>query len=235
MNRSSAGDIMITERKVSVFNAGCDAMVNTVNCKGIMGAGLALEFKMRYPELFEQYQYDCKNRKVKIGEIRKYVIDGAIILNFPTKYDWKYPSQLSYVEKGLDYFLEHYKEWGVSTVAMPPLGCNNGQLDINVVKKAIHDKLADIDMEVVICEDPGYPEGKEKEMLDKLKSSNIGFLSKMLKLNKKQKEALENNVERIKRFYELFYLEGIGEKSYEKLFRFCYEETKDSLLYTSYL
>ena len=224
---------MITERKVSVFNSGCEALINTVNCKGVMGAGLALEFRMRYPELFEQYQSDCRNRKVKIGEIRKYDIDGTVILNFPTKYDWRYPSQLSYVEKGLDYFLKHYKEWGVSTVAMPPLGCSNGQLDINVVKKIIHDKLANVDIEVVICEDPGYPEGKEKEMLDKLKASSIGSLSKLLKLNKKQKEALEKNLGRINRFYELFYVDGIGEKSYEKLFRFCYEETNDGLQYAN--
>ena len=219
---------MITEKKVSVFNSGCDALINTVNCKGIMGAGLALEFKMRYPRLFDQYEQDCKNGYVKIGEIRKYEVDGTIILNFPTKNDWKYPSELSYIEKGLDYFCRHWKDWDVKSVAMPPLGCNNGHLDVTVVKKMIFDKLSDVGVDVIICEDPGYPEGKEKQMLDLLKSSDIALLCKDLKIRKKQTEQLIGEISTIKRFYELLEIEGVGEETYRKLFNYCYCNNNNS-------
>ena len=215
---------MIVEKKVSVFNSGCNAMINTINCRGVMGAGLALEFKMRYPELFSQYESDCRKGLVRIGEVRKYNIDGIIVLNFPTKDDWKYPSRLSYIEKGLNYFRDHYKEWNVSSVAMPPLGCNNGQLDIGTVKQLIYEKLDNVDIEIVFCEDPGYPEGKEKEMLDDLKSTDLDALCRKLRLNKNVKNSLNEYIPKTDRFYKIALLDGIGEKTYEKLFHYFYEK-----------
>ena len=187
-----------------------------------MGAGLALEFKLRYPEMYLQYKDDCDNGKVRIGELKTYRCDDSpLIVNFPTKDHWREPSELWYVEKGLDYLMEHYREWGVRSIAIPPLGCSNGHLDYSDVKKIIDTKLKDIDIDAVVCIDPGYPEGKEKEMVDNYVSSNLDFICDYLEITPKGKGILISN-QRIKRFFNILNLEGIGETTYEKLFDFFY-------------
>ena len=219
---------MIIDRKTTVFNSGCDAIVNTVNCRGVMGAGLALEFRLRYPEMFEQYKMDCKKGLVRIGELRKYESDGAMIINFPTKDHWREPSEISHIEKGLDYLVEHYKEWGISSIAIPPLGCSNGGLDFNIVGPIIHDKLKDLDIEVVICVDPGFPEGKEKEMVDGYCSSDLVFVCDYLEIGGKQKNAIVKNGQ-IKRFFNILGINDVGTSTYEKLFCLYYSNNYKQL------
>ena len=215
---------MISEKDVSVFNSGCDAFVNTVNCRGVMGAGIALEFKLRYPDMFEQYVKDCSDGAVRIGELKCYKSNGDFIINFPTKDHWREPSEIWYVEKGLDYFVNHYKEWGVKSVAIPPLGCSNGHLDFKIVRNIICSKLKDVDLDIVICTDNKNSQGKEKEMVDNLHSCNIDFVCDYLNIRPKQKQTIISNYHKITRFFELFALEGIGEKTYGDLHNLFYRE-----------
>ncbi|MDY4581101.1 MAG: macro domain-containing protein [Candidatus Methanarcanum hacksteinii] len=129
---------MIKEEKITVFNSNCDAIVNTVNCRGVMGAGLALEFKLRYPDMFEQYVEDCSNGSVKIGELKTYDAENVLIVNFPTKDHWREPSELWYIEKGLDYLVKLVKQKQIPTGTELPSPNDNISVPIGLVKTVEH-------------------------------------------------------------------------------------------------
>lgn len=126
-------------------------LVNTVNCVGVMGKGIALEFKKRYPKMYQQYKSDCEKGHIKAGEPVLYTdLLGSSIVNFPTKTHWKSPSLLKDIERGLDTFVRKYKEWGIESIAFPPLGCGNGGLSWDDVGPLMYQKLSSIDIPVEI-------------------------------------------------------------------------------------
>lgn len=122
------------ERGKTIFDSSAQTLVNTINCVGVMGKGLALEFKNRYPAMFDKYKSFCDKGAFKPGVLWIYKAeDGKWILNFPTKIDWRNPSEISYIEEGLKKFVEIWKEKGITSIAFPLLGCSNGGLDPDVV------------------------------------------------------------------------------------------------------
>ncbi|MCH5171829.1 MAG: macro domain-containing protein [Erysipelotrichales bacterium] len=218
--------MMVTFLNKTVFNSGCEGIVNTINCVGSMGNGLALEFALRYPEMEEQYKADCFAKKVKTGEILTYKTEDVLIINFPTKFHWKYPSQLKWIADGLDYMRNHYKEWNVKSIAIPPLGCSNGGLDFEKqIKPLIESKLNDLDIDIFVCIDPGYAEGKEKEMLDAFKLSDCEMLCNKLRINSKACAGLMN-CNNITRFYMIRTINDVGAVTYKKLFDYFYNGGK---------
>jgi len=141
----------------SIFDSNAQTLVNTINCVGVMGKGLALEFKNRYPAMFDKYKSFCNKGVFKPGVLWIYKAeDGKWILNFPTKVDWKNPSELSYIEEGLKKFVEIWKEKGIKSIAFPLLGCKNGGLDANVVIPLMERYLSDCEgLDVTIYDDRG--------------------------------------------------------------------------------
>lgn len=127
-------------------------IVNTVNCVGVMGKGIAREFKERYPEMYADYRSRCMMHVVRVGEpyIYRSLFDDKSIINFPTKRHWRSPALFRDIEEGLDFFVAHYKEWGVTSVAFPPLGCGNGGLRWENVGPLMYDKLSNLDIEVEV-------------------------------------------------------------------------------------
>lgn len=116
-------------RDGDLFESRMQTLVNTVNCFGVMGKGVALAFKNKYPAMFTDYRKRCQNKEVKIGYPYLYKAqDGRFIVNFPTKQHWRNPSQLFMVERGLEYLAQHIREWGITSIAFPALGCGNGGL-----------------------------------------------------------------------------------------------------------
>ena len=136
--------------KGDIFDSRAQVIVNTVNVKGVMGKGLALAFKQRYPEMFIVYQQECKMGKLRIGKPTLYKKTSPWILNFPTKNDWKYPSKLEYLEKGLEYFAANYKKAGIQSIAFPKLGAQNGKLSWDEVGPLMAKYLSQIDIDVYI-------------------------------------------------------------------------------------
>lgn len=125
-----------------------DAMVNTVNTVGVMGAGIALMFKKRYPKNFEAYKKACKEGKVRIGKMFVTENNGDLvdsgpkfIINFPTKKDWRKGTEIQWVEEGLEDLVHTIKEKGIRSIAIPQLGCGNGGLDWYDVKPRIEAAL----------------------------------------------------------------------------------------------
>lgn len=142
----------ITFKSGDMFSDSAEALINTVNCVGVMGKGVALEFKKRWPDNYKAYKKICADKKLEPGKL--FVFDNSSLLdtsspkyliNFPTKMHWKSKSKISYVEDGLDALVKLVKDRGIRSVAMPPLGCGNGGLDWNDVQPLIKDKLSQLE------------------------------------------------------------------------------------------
>lgn len=147
------------EKKGNIFNSKAMAIVNTVNCVGAMGKGIALDFKLRYPEMFKEYQKICFRHMLKPGQILPYTKSSPIILNFAIKDDWKDPSKIEWIEQTLQKFVDNYHSMGLRSVAFPWMGAMNGGLPFEVIQQLTRkylSKLDDIEIEVYEF-DPDVP------------------------------------------------------------------------------
>ncbi len=141
-----------------LFASEAQTLVNTVNCVGVMGKGVALEFKKRFPSLFEDYAERCERKQVKLGVPYVYRgTGGKLVVNFPTKGHWRSPSRLADIEVGLDYFVKHYAEWGITSIAFPPLGCGNGGLEWAEVGPLVYGKLHKLPIDIEVYAPYGTP------------------------------------------------------------------------------
>jgi O-acetyl-ADP-ribose deacetylase (regulator of RNase III) len=134
----------------NIFDSKAQTLVNTVNCMGVMGKGLALQFKKRYPDMFIAYKKLCQDRLFDIGKLWLYKTDHRWILNFPTKYDWRFPSSEFYLEQGLEKFLETYKQRGIESIAFPLLGASNGGIEPETSLQIMQRYLSCCDIPVTI-------------------------------------------------------------------------------------
>lgn len=147
-----------------IFNSNCQTIVNTVNCVGVMGKGIALEFKNRYPKMFKEYSEMCEQGELKPGKPYFYQdLLGISILIFPTKDHWRSPSKLSYIVSGLDWFRENYTKYNVTSIAFPPLGCGNGGLTWDIVGPVMYSKLKDLPIDIEIYAPYGTDSSKLTE------------------------------------------------------------------------
>jgi O-acetyl-ADP-ribose deacetylase (regulator of RNase III) len=119
---------MLSYVKTTLFESPAQTLVNTVNTVGVMGKGVAAEFKRRYPEMFKKYREFCRSGELDIGKLWLYRTPNKWVLNFPTKKHWRDPSKLEYVEAGLKKFVASYTDQGVTSISFPLLGCGNGGL-----------------------------------------------------------------------------------------------------------
>lgn len=134
---------MIIERTGNIWESGCDAIVVTVNCVGVMGKGIALEAKLRYPHIFVPYERACTRNELGIGNCMVVKTKDKPVILLPTKKHWRNPSQYSYVNVSIDVLMECADDYGFSTIAVPALGCGNGGLDWTVVKDSLIHVLKD--------------------------------------------------------------------------------------------
>ncbi len=152
---------MIRVVKGDLFDSKAQTLVNTVNCVGVMGKGIALGFKKRFPEMFADYVRRCEAGEVKLGEPYLYrPMLPPWVLNFPTKDHWRSVARLADITKGLDHLMAHYKAWGMESLAVPPLGCGEGQLDWRVVGPTLYRRLAEMDIDVELYAPHSTPEAE---------------------------------------------------------------------------
>ena len=129
-----------------IFKSKCEALVNPVNIKGIMGKGLALAFKTKYPAHFENYKRACQNGEMTTDKVLAYQEkNGPMIICLATKADWRDSSKMEYVSAGLDDLVKQIKTLGIRSVAIPKLGCGLGGLDWAKVRPLIVEKLSSLD------------------------------------------------------------------------------------------
>lgn len=139
--------------KGNIFNSSCEFLVNPVNCVGVMGKGLALEFKNKYPLNFEIYKKACDNASFNIGNLLIVPVDNKFIVNFPTKKHWRNKSDLEFIKIGLEELKVAIKEFNIKSIALPKLGCGLGGLDWNevfVLIKDFHNSIENVLVQVFI-------------------------------------------------------------------------------------
>jgi O-acetyl-ADP-ribose deacetylase (regulator of RNase III) len=144
---------MLIFEKGNLFDSKCQVLVNTVNCIGVMGKGIALEFKRRYPKMFLHYKRLCDLSLIHPGVLYIYRDETPWVINFPTKEDWRNNSKLEYIEKGLITLVHMIDEYKITSIAIPALGCSNGKLNWKDVKQLIetylsHESLQNVCIEV---------------------------------------------------------------------------------------
>ena len=141
-----------------MFQSRAQTWVNTVNTVGVMGKGIALEFRKRFPDMYKDYVERCRFHQVRLGQ--PYLFKRPTppwILNFPTKEHWRSPSSLEAIVSGLDYLEEHYAEWRITSLAVPPLGAGQGRLEWRVVGPTLYRHLQRLRIPVELYAPFGTP------------------------------------------------------------------------------
>lgn len=151
----------ITFKTGDLFLDKSEALVNTVNCVGVMGKGVAHEFKHRWPENYKAYKKVCTAKELRPGQMLIFELgnlfekgEPKFIVNFPTKDHWRAKSKLEYISEGLDALVSDIKKYQIKSIALPPLGCGNGGLDWSVVRPMMVDKLSELENVSVTIYEP---------------------------------------------------------------------------------
>lgn len=133
-----------------LFESGCSTLVNAINCRGVMGAGIAREFRRRWPSMYEDYRRRCERGAVTLGRPYPWPASPARVINFPTKDDWREPSRLQAISEGVAHLRRHYRAWGIESLALPALGCGLGGLPWERVRPVFERGLADLAIPVLV-------------------------------------------------------------------------------------
>jgi len=157
---------MIENAQGNLLRADTEALVNTVNCVGVMGKGIALQFKQAFPESFVAYERACRAGEVQPGRMQVFttelMVNPKYIINFPTKRHWRDDSRLEDIEVGLTALIEEIQRLGIRSVAVPPLGCGNGRLRWADVRPRIEEAFAQVpEVRVLLFSPSGAPEAME--------------------------------------------------------------------------
>ena len=195
---------MLTYIKGDLFNSPAQVLVNTVNTVGVMGKGIALQFKEKYPEMFKYYQNICENKEFDTGNLILWKKSEKWLLLFPTKKHWRSPSKIEYIEAGLKKFVKYYDKFGIESIAFPKLGCGNGGLDWEIIKPMMEGYLKQLPIHVYIYVDK-YEESKpehkqpteiEKWLRDDIEAIGFSLIKEDLKKSiQNDNELLINNSE----------------------------------------
>ena len=132
---------MITFKQGNLLESDADCLVNTVNCEGYMGKGVAYQFKTRFPENNRLYVKECRQHNLTPGKVLVTQEEGRTIVNFPTKDKWREPSRLEYIQSGMDAMIQELSAFNIHAIAIPPLGCGNGGLRWDDVRRIIETEL----------------------------------------------------------------------------------------------
>ncbi len=146
---------MINYIEGNLFESKAEALVNTVNTAGIMGKGIALQFKKEFPHNYKVYKIACQNKNFSIGDLliteeESLLYGKKIIIDLPTKTDWRKPSEYSYIEIGLKKLVQAIREREIKSIAIPPLGSGNGGLNWGNVRTLMETTLAGLDCDIFI-------------------------------------------------------------------------------------
>ncbi len=211
----------------NIFNSDLQTIVNTVNCVGVMGAGIAFECRLRFPDMYEKYIQLCENGQFEIGNLWLYKQASPVpkwVLNFPTKRHWRNPSKLEYLRIGLEKFVQSYEEKQIESIAFPTLGSLNGGLDSDESLRLMKSYLERISIPVEIYI---HDKTAKDDLYEVVKSSVIhhdnATLSRECGIQSIRIEKLRLAFERddICQLNQLSRIKGIGTSTLAKVFKFA--------------
>lgn len=201
----------------NILDSNAQALVNTVNTIGVMGKGIALQFKKAYPNNYKAYTRACKKGEVKVGKMfitrdSNITTGEKIIINFPTKTDWRKPSEYEYIKDGLDNLVEAINNENIKSIAIPPLGSGNGGLNWTKVKKLIEQKLSNLEVDIYVYEPTVQIKEHLKAERVKLTDARALLLYVLFDLVKNGEYVSEFSSEKV-----CYFLQRFGAKKYFKL------------------
>ncbi|MDY0930299.1 type II toxin-antitoxin system antitoxin DNA ADP-ribosyl glycohydrolase DarG [Chryseobacterium sp. CFBP8996] len=227
---------MIQYKIGNLLDSDADALVNTVNTDGVMGKGIALQFKNQFPNNYKQYVKACKDNEIGIGKLfvfeEQTLLKGKkIIINFPTKTSWRKPSEYAYIKEGLIDLVKIIKENKIKSIAIPPLGAGNGGLNWNIVKEILQTYLQNIDCDIQIFE----PNTKIIEVLKKERTSltpaRAMLLYVLFDLVKNGEFLSEFSAEKVAYFLQKFGAKNVFKLEYKQNFYGPYSGKVKHVLY----
>jgi O-acetyl-ADP-ribose deacetylase (regulator of RNase III)/uncharacterized protein YwgA len=201
----------------NILDSNAKALVNTVNTMGVMGKGIALQFKKAYPNNYKAYEKASKSEEVKVGKMfvtldSNITTGERIIINFPTKTNWRKPSEYKYIEDGLDNLVEVINDKQIKSIAIPPLGAGNGGLNWEKVKKLIEQKLGHLNIDIFVYEPTVQIQEHLMKERVKLTDARALLLYVLYDLVKNGEYVSEFSSEKI-----CYFLQKFGAKKYFKL------------------
>lgn len=208
---------MIQFTKGNILESKADALINTVNTVGVMGKGIALQFKKTFPNNYQSYQKACKDGSIETGKL--FVSkDSSIstgekyIINFPTKTHWRKPSEYDYIKSGLIDLKRIIREHNIKSIAIPPLGAGNGGLNWEIVKELITSYLEDEEVEIIVFEPTNQIKEHLKKERVKLTPARALLLNVLYDLVRNGDYVSEFSSEKV-----AYFLQKYGAKKYLKL------------------
>lgn len=228
---------MITSTKGNLLESNAQALVNTVNTVGVMGKGIALQFKEAFPQNYCYYRDACKAGLVKVGQMfvttENRIDVSKIIINFPTKTTWREPSEYSYIEMGLKSLRDEIIKLHIKSIAIPPLGSHNGGLDWVRVKQMIISSLEDVDCDIYLYEPSERIIERLKEERVKLTPARAMMLDLLCDMKTYGEFSSLFSAEKVVYFLQRFGAKDIFKVNYSRGYYGPYSNGKIShLLYT---
>jgi len=200
---------MIRYIEGNILESNADALVNTVNTVGVMGKGLALQFKKEFPQNYKVYQQACKNNSFAIGDLivteeESLLYGRKTIIDLPTKTDWRKPSEYSYVNAGLKQLVKIIRDKQIKSVAIPALGTGHGGLDWNNIKALIESDLKNVDADIQVYLPNAIIKDAMKEERARLTPARAMLLAVLFDLVKNGEFVSEFAAEKVAYFLQRF-------------------------------
>jgi O-acetyl-ADP-ribose deacetylase (regulator of RNase III) len=208
---------MIEPSQGNLLQAPAEALVNTVNTVGVMGKGIALQFRQAFPEMFRAYEKACKDGEVQLGRVDAFDLGGLVggprwIINFPTKGNWRSRSRIEDVESGLADLVRQVRALRIQSIAVPPLGCGNGGLDWNDVRPLIENAFAALpEVRVMLYAPTGAPEAATMPNRTKPARMTLGQAALVGLMDRYLKGLLDPFVSLLEIHKLMYFLKAAGE------------------------
>lgn len=216
----------------SIFDSSCKYLTNTINTVGAMGAGLALEFRLRIPEMYSIYKEKCAKGEIRIGKYWIYDRPNRTektILNFPVKRGFNHPSKWEYIIDGLRYFVENYWKDNITSIAMPTLGARLGKLDGEGVLILMQEDLCDLPITVEVY--PRYEQDNFTTCVKRLiEDMTVSEIAKQFGLSKPKSEQLKVCITDVSLLSHLVSFHNMSIQIVQRLYDFGFKEAPNARL-----
>jgi O-acetyl-ADP-ribose deacetylase (regulator of RNase III) len=209
---------MLKTASGNLLDSQVDALVNTVNTEGVMGKGIALQFKQAFPAMYRDYELACKSKNVQLGKVHIHDLGGLVggpkwIINFPTKGHWKSKSRLADISTGLEDLVAQVRDLGIRSIAVPPLGCGYGGLkwsDVEPLIRAAFEGLPEVEVE--LYPPNGAPEPAAMPIRTERPAITPGRAALISIVDRYRKGLLDPHVQLLEVHKLMYFLQEAGQK-----------------------
>lgn len=208
---------MIEIAKGNLLTAPVEALVNTVNTEGVMGKGIALQFRQAYPDMFKAYANACRTNEIRLGLMHVYDLGGLVggprwIINFPTKGHWRTKSQLTDIQSGLQDLVQIIVRLKITSIAIPPLGCGHGGLNWSEVQPLIESAFAELpNVKVLLFPPLGSPDVKTMPNRTERPKMTEGRAALILMMNRYLQGLLDPFISLLEVHKLMYFLQAAGQ------------------------